>query len=62
MKFEISLTWSKLVAVLVIILATAIDFKMELSGTVFMFSLPFVVFLITGKQFIDLKKKNGNTA
>jgi len=56
MKSEITLTWSKLVAVLIILLATAIDLKMKLNGTVFMFSIPFVVFLITGKQFLDMKK------
>jgi hypothetical protein len=56
MKFIIELTWSKVMALVVIILAFAIDIYMKQSGTVFMFSLPFVVFLITGKQFIDLKK------
>jgi len=56
MKFIVELTWSKIMALVVILLAFAIDIHMKQSGTVFMFSLPFVVFLITGKQFIDMKK------
>ena len=56
MKFEIILTWSKIVALIMLLLAASIDLKNGLSGTVFMFSLPFVVFLITGKQYIDKNK------
>ena len=37
-------------------LAFVLDFKFNTSGTVFMFSLPFSVFLITGKQYFDSKK------
>ena len=44
-------------ALIVIGLATFIDIKNGLGGTVFMFSLPFVLFMITGKQLIDMKKK-----
>ena len=36
--------------------AVYIDAKNGLPGTVFMFSLPFAVFLITGKQFFDHRK------
>ena len=57
MKFRITLTWSKIVAVLVIGLAFAIDLINATPGTVFMFSLPFAVFLITGKQFFDHRKE-----
>lgn len=53
MKSEIILSWSKLVAVLIIALAFVIDLMNSTPGTVFMFSLPFAVFLITGKQFFD---------
>lgn len=56
MKFKIVLTWSKITAWLIIILAFYIDVKNNLGGTVFMFSMPFVVFLITGKQFFDKNK------
>jgi len=54
MKFEITLTWSKIVALLVLVGALYLDIKV--GRNVFEFSLPFIVFLITGKQFIDWKK------
>ena len=57
MKFNIELSWSKLMALVVIGLATWIDIKNGTGGNIFMFSVPFVVFLITGKQLIDMKKK-----
>jgi len=60
MKINIELTWSKLVAVAVLVLAFILELKTEGTGfTVFQYSLPFVVFLITGKQIIDLKR-NGS--
>lgn len=37
-------------------LAFTLDLKYNTNGTVFMFSLPFSVFLITGKQYFDSKK------
>ena len=43
-------------ALVIIGLAFSIDVISKQGGTVFMFSIPFVVFLITGKQFIDSKK------
>jgi len=56
MKFLIELTWSKIMALLVILLATYIDITSKSTGLVFMFSIPFVVFLITGKQYLDKNK------
>jgi len=56
MKFLIELTWSKLMALVVVGCATFLDIKNGTPGSVFMFSLPFAVFLITGKQFFDRKK------
>ena len=55
MKFAIILTWSKIVAVLVLASAVYLDIQNGGSNTL-MFSMPFIVFLITGKQFIDRKK------
>jgi hypothetical protein len=55
MKFLIKLTWSKIMALVIIVLAFVIDILSDKSGMVFMFSIPFVVFLITGKQLIDKK-------
>jgi len=57
MKFAITLTWSKIVALLVLGAATYLDIKAGSGATAFMFSLPFIVFLITGKQYIDNNKK-----
>ena len=59
MKFIIELTWSKLMALMVIGCATYLDITNGLTGQVFMFTLPFTVFLITGKQLIDWRKQNG---
>ena len=56
MKFIIELTWSKLVAVLVLGCAVALDI-LNKSITTFQFALPFVVFLVTGKQIIDMRKE-----
>jgi len=50
MKFNIELTWSKLIALVALVLA------FMLGDNVFMFALPFVVFLITGKQITDTIK------
>jgi len=57
MKFLIELTWSKLMALAITGCAVFLDAKNGTPGTVFMFSLPFVVFLITGKQFFDHRKE-----
>ncbi len=57
MKFKIELTWSKIVAVLVLLAAVWLD-KLNGGANTFMFSLPFVVFMITGKQVIDWRKRN----
>lgn len=52
-KFAVTLTWSKIMALVIITLAFTMDILADKGGTVFMFALPFVVFLITGKQVID---------
>lgn len=56
MKFAITLTWSKIVAVLVLGCATYLDVVGKTTAA-FQVALPFIVFLITGKQFLDSKKK-----
>jgi hypothetical protein len=56
MKLNITLTWSKIVAVLILGCAVYLDLKGESKGTIFMFAVPFVVALITGKQVIDRTK------
>lgn len=56
MKFEMTLTWSKLMALVVLAGAVALDWENG-SVSTFQFALPFVVFLITGKQFLDYRKE-----
>ena len=56
MKLAIILTWSKIVAVLILGCAVHLDINNE-GIHAFMFAIPFVVFLITGKQFLDGRKK-----
>lgn len=64
MKFDITLTWSKIMALLFQSMAFYLDRKYNLQGQVFMYCLPFATFLITGKQAIDFlrawKGQNGN--
>ena len=57
-KFNISifLTWSKVMALVILIMSFVIDWANKVNGNVFMFALPFVVFLISGKQFFDRNK------
>ena len=60
LNINITLTYSKLFALLIFLGSFAMDFANDKHGTVFMFALPFVVFLITGKQFFDAKKSSTN--
>ena len=57
MKFNITITFSKIMALIITLAAVVIELKSETSGKIFMFALPFIVALITGKQLID-KNKN----
>ena len=56
MKVSIILTWSKIVATLILAGAIYLDVKNGNGATAFMYSLPFIVFLITGKQYLDKSK------
>lgn len=55
MNLLINLTWSKLIAFLVLGCSVFLDIKNG-GASSFMYALPFVVFLITGKQYLDSKK------
>ena len=57
MKVEITLTWSKLIAGIILILSFTLDLIGSREGIVFMFSLPIVAGLIAGKQINDRLKK-----
>jgi len=57
MKFMIELTWSKVMALLVLGYALTLDITQGTNSNL-QYSLPFVVFLITGKQFLDGRNKN----
>lgn len=57
MKFAITLTWSKIIAALVLGGSIYLDVKVGTGATAFIFSLPFIVFMITGKQYIDKIKQ-----
>jgi len=53
---NIELTWSKIMALIILVLAFIMDFANDKGGTVFMFSIPFANILITGKQYFDKSK------
>ena len=55
MKTSITITWSKVMAFLVLACSMVLDIK-DGGATAFMFALPFVTFLITGKQYFDRNK------
>lgn len=55
-KFRITITYSKIVALIVLCAAVFLDVKNE-TVQAFMFSLPFITFLITGKMLSDYKTK-----
>lgn len=57
MKWLLTITWSKLVALIFQTMAFILDWKFKQNGTIFMFTIPFSVFLITGKQYFDSKKE-----
>jgi len=61
MKFAITLTWSKLTAGVIILCSFTLDL-ISGNNTVFMFSIPFAVALITGKQIVDANKKIKKTS
>ena len=54
MKFNILLTWSKIMALVLLVSSVYVDLNTIKTGTIFMFAVPFVVFLITGKQVTDM--------
>ena len=59
LEIFITLTWSKIMALVILILSFVLDWYNDKGGTVLMFAIPFVVFLITGKQYFDRgKEKN----
>ena len=58
MKFRITLTWSKLMAFVILAMAFAIDMKNG-NATAFMFAVPFATAIITGRQYFNRKIMEG---
>ena len=59
--FKVELTWSKIMALLILVDASYLDVYHKANGTLFMFALPFVVALIGGKQVTDAVKEIRNS-
>ncbi|NLH51829.1 MAG: hypothetical protein GX459_03160 [Bacteroidales bacterium] len=55
-NFTLNFTVSKIMAFIVLLLATIIDLVSHANGSVFSLSLPVVVILITGKQYFDYRQ------
>ena len=57
MKIKINIsfyiTWSKATALVMLILGFTMDYLNDRGGTVFMFTIPFFVAMITGRQVIN---------
>ena len=56
MKVKIELTWSKLMALLVLVYAFVMDIRVEDTHTALVYVVPFIVVMIGAKQALDLKK------
>lgn len=57
-QLNMQITWSKFIALLVLLAATYIDISQELKGMVFLASLTAVTFLITGRWIKEVKEDN----
>ena len=57
MKWNITITLSKILAYLMIALSVLIDFKITHNASTFMYTVPFSVALIMGKQGSDILLK-----
>jgi len=57
-RINIDLTWSKIMALVLALEAGYIDLNTVKTGTIFMFTVPFVITLILGKQAFDKNKQN----
>jgi len=55
MKFNIELSWSKVMALLVLASAVFLDVHLKTAGKLFMYALPFITALIGIKQIIKGK-------
>jgi hypothetical protein len=55
MKLAVTITWSKIMAFLMLLCAFVLDL-INKGSTTFMFAVPFVVSLILGKQYFDKNK------
>lgn len=56
MQCKITLTWSKIMALLVLLYAFIEDVGVE-GHTALVYALPSIIILLTGKQVIDSRKK-----
>ena len=57
MNWFINITFSKLTAIIILVMAFVLEFRCKTGGAIFQFALPFVVVLVTGKQFFDSRKE-----
>jgi hypothetical protein len=53
-KVNINLTWSKVMALLILIAAVGLDWKNDTGASAFMYAIPFISALILGKQGVKL--------
>ena len=56
MKLAITLTWSKIMALLVLVSSVGLDIYLKTDGKLFMYGLPFVSVMIGIKQVFDKDK------
>jgi general stress protein CsbA len=62
-NINIKLTFSKIIALLLLVFAFVLELKYEINGNIFIVAVPAIVVLITGKQIVDgqvEKKKEEN--
>ena len=57
MKVDIKITNSKVMSYALLAAAIYLDISGDRSGTVFMYTVPFIAAMIGGKQYLDRNKK-----
>ena len=57
-QLKMEITWSKAMALIVLIFGLYIEMTQSTGGVIFMATLPFATFLITGRWIKEIKKEN----
>ena len=57
-SLSLNFTISKIIAIIILIVASVIDFSQKTGGRVLTFAIPFITVMLGVKQFIDNQREN----